>query len=231
MNLGLILTDPKPKSDSKDLSKWENENKEVRHAIPSTLINELFDVYYQYKVAKEIWDALTKKYIVEDVETQKYTIGNFRKFIMTKDRDVSSQIHDYHMLINDLATEDIKLPEPFLAGYLIETLSDSWKDYKISIKHKRKQMSLEDVIIHMRIEEYNKTRDKYERAKELSSKTNVVEERPMNKFNRPKRQNPKTKPNPSNKVQNPTFKKKGICFVCGKLEHHAPQCRNRKKLE
>ena len=71
VNLGKILTDPKPKSDYEDLSKWENGNKQVRHAILSTLTNELFDFYCQSKVEKEIWDALTKKYIVEDVGTQK----------------------------------------------------------------------------------------------------------------------------------------------------------------
>ena len=72
---------------------------------------------------------------------------------MTKDRDVSSQIHDYHMLVNDLVIKDIKLLEPFVVGYLIKTLLDSWKDYKNSMKHKRKQMSLGDVIIHIKIEE------------------------------------------------------------------------------
>ena len=74
-----------------------------------------------------------------------------------------------------------------MVGYLIETLLDSWKDYKNSMKHIRKQMSLEDVIIHIRIEEQNKIREKTERAKELSSKANVVEERPKPKFNKPKR--------------------------------------------
>ena len=74
---------------------------------------------------------------------------------MTEDRDVSSQIHDYHLLINDLAIEDIKLLEPFVVGYLVETLLESWKDYKNNMKHKRKQMSLENVIIHIRIEEQN----------------------------------------------------------------------------
>ena len=150
---------------------------------------------------------------------------------MIEDRDVSSQIHDYHMLINDLVIEDIKLSEPFVACYLIETFPDSWKDYKNSMKHKRKQMSLEDAIIRIMIEEQNKTRDKAKRAKELSSKANVVEERPRPKFNMPKRQNPRTKSNSSNKVQNPTFKKRGNCFIYGKLGHHAPQCYNRKRLE
>ena len=60
--------------------------------------------------------------------------------------------HHYHMLGNDLVIEYIKLPEPFMAGYLIETLPVSWKYYKKIMKHKRKQMSLEDVIIHIRIE-------------------------------------------------------------------------------
>ena len=52
VNLWHILTEPKPKSDSEDLYKWENGNKQVRHAILTTLTNELFDVYCQYKVAK-----------------------------------------------------------------------------------------------------------------------------------------------------------------------------------
>ena len=121
VNLEHILIDPKPKIDS----KWENGNRQVRHAILNTLTNELFDVYCQYKVIKEIWDALTKKYIVEDVGTQKYAIGNFRKFQMTEDKDVSSQIHVYHILINALVIEDIKLPKPFVVGYLIETISDT----------------------------------------------------------------------------------------------------------
>ncbi|RVW45320.1 hypothetical protein CK203_092469 [Vitis vinifera] len=84
---------------------------------------------------------------------------------MSEDRVVSSQIHDYHLLINDLAIEDIKLPEPFVAGYLVEALPESWKDYKNKMKHKRKQMSLEDVIIHIRIEEQNRNRDNIEKLR------------------------------------------------------------------
>ena len=52
---------------------------------------------------------------------------NFKKFQITEDRDVSSQIHDYHMLINDLVTKDIKLLEPFVAGYIIGTLPETTK--------------------------------------------------------------------------------------------------------
>ena len=69
-------------------------------------------------------------------------------------------------------------------------------------------MSLEDVIIHIRIEEQNRNRDNFEKAKKLSSKANVVEEKLKPKNNRSKKQNSRTKLNASNKVQNPTIKKK-----------------------
>ena len=57
------------------------------------------------------------------------------------------------------------------------------------MKHKRKQMSVEDVILHSRIEEQNRNMDNVEKAKEFSSKTNVVEEKPKPKNNRSKNQN------------------------------------------
>ena len=67
VNLRHILTDSKPEDVSHLLPTWETGNKQVRHAILSTLSNELFYIYCQFKVAKEIWDAMNKKYILEDV--------------------------------------------------------------------------------------------------------------------------------------------------------------------
>ena len=68
------------------------------------------------------------------------------------------------------------------------------------MKHKKKEMSLKDVIIHIRIEEQNQNRDNVDKAKELSSKANVVEEKPKPKNNWSRKQNFRTKPNVSNKV-------------------------------
>ena len=61
-------------------------------------------------------------------------------------------------------------------------------------------MSLENVIIHIRIEKQNRNRDKVEKAKELSSKANVVEEKPQSKNNRSRKLTSKTKPNETSKV-------------------------------
>ena len=58
-------------------------------------------------------------------------------------------------------------------------------------------MSLEDVIIHIRIEEQNRNRDNVEKTNELSSKANIVEEKPKPKNNRSRKQNSRNKPNAS----------------------------------
>ena len=56
------------------------------------------------------------------------------------------------------------------------------------MKHKINQMSLEDVIIHVRIKGQDRNRDKAEQSKKLSSKSNVVEEKPKLKRNRFKKE-------------------------------------------
>ena len=119
VNLDHILIDPKPEDGSHLLPTQETRNKQVRHVILSTLFNELLIFIVNLKLQKKFGIQWIKIYFLEDAGTKKYGIGNFRNFQMTEDRDVSSQIHDYHLLINDLAIEDIKSPEPFVVDHLV----------------------------------------------------------------------------------------------------------------
>ena len=53
------------------------------------------------------------------------------------------------------------------------------------MKHKRKKMYPEDVIIHIQIDEHDKIRDKVKKANELLSKAKLVNEKAKsNKKNR-----------------------------------------------
>ena len=92
---------------------------------------------------------MKKKYIIEDAGAQKYVTANFLSFKMTEDKEVTSQIHGFHMLISDLKNENIFLPESLMVGCLIEKLLDSRKDYKKNKKHERKHKNLEDAIVHI----------------------------------------------------------------------------------
>jgi len=106
-------------------------------------------------------------------------------------------------------------------------------NYKQQLKHKHKHMSLSDLITHIIIEDTNMKECAAAKAKTLSAKANVVEDKPTPKRYK-KKSNHKKKYN--NKFfrpngNNPTFKKEGNCFVCGKSDHHAPQCRHRAKTD
>ena len=85
---------------------------------------------------------------------------------LVDDKYVSAQIHDYHILVNNFKKEEIFIPEQFIVGCLIKKLQESWKHYIKTLKHKKKQVSLEDAIIHIRIEEKNQFRDASNKAKD-----------------------------------------------------------------
>ena len=65
------------------------------------------------------------KYTAEDAGKQKFVIGKFYHWEMMDDKDIKIQINEYHKLLEDLKTENINLPEEFVAGILIEKLPDT----------------------------------------------------------------------------------------------------------
>ena len=48
------------------------------------------------------------------------------------------------------------LSEDFQVATIIEKLSPKWKDFKNYLKHKRKEMSMKDLIVRLLIEEDNR---------------------------------------------------------------------------
>jgi hypothetical protein len=86
----------------------------------NTLSNKLFDVYCSYKKAKEIWSNIVTKYTVEDVRKQKSSIGKFYQWEMVKNKDIKTQINEYHRLLEDIKAKNINLREGFIAGILIK---------------------------------------------------------------------------------------------------------------
>ena len=57
---------------------------------------------------------------------------------------------------------------------VIEKLSPLWKDFKNYLKHKRKEMTVEDLIGRLRIEEDNKAAEKRSRGNSAISGVNLL---------------------------------------------------------
>ncbi|CAH9104236.1 unnamed protein product [Cuscuta europaea] len=222
------MPDDKSPEGIKLLQQWTYSNKVCRHTILSTLSNELFDVYCTKKVAKEIWDSMIAKYTAEDTVKQKFVIGNYYKWEMKDDKDIKAQIHEYQTLLEDLKGVQIELPEPFVAGILIEKLPESWKDYKRDLKHKFGPMSLNEVITHIIIEDTNRREGSKAQIMQYTSNANLVETQNKRRYDNNNEDN--NKPNYNKPKSNTSFKKEKHCYVCGKPGHFAAQCRKRATM-
>jgi len=148
----LTTSKPDPSTVVKQIDAWIHANKVCRHTLLNVLSNYLFDVYYSYKEAKDIWDSLILKYTIKDILKQRFIIGNYYRWEMIEDKDIKIQINEYHKLLEDIKAESIALPDEFVSELLIEKLPQSWTNYKQQLKHRHKQMSLSDLITHIIIE-------------------------------------------------------------------------------
>lgn len=185
--------------------------------------NALYNVYYQVKTTKELWEMLDKKYRAEDAGLKKFIVGRFLDFKMEDSKSVMSQVQELQLLLHDIHAEGMSLSESFQVATMIEKLPPLWKDFKNYLKHKRKEMRLEDLIVRLRIEEDNKSTEA--KASKMEAKVNIVE----SSFKGKKRKF-EMKQQPQQCQQPPNKKKfKGTCYNCGKPNHMAKDCRKPKK--
>jgi hypothetical protein len=110
-----------------------------------------------------------------------------------------------------------------VADSIIAKLPPSWKDFATSLKHKRQEFNVDELIGTLDVEERARANDKG-KGVEISS-ANMVQEKNSFAFRKNKKKNQNKQENTSQPVQTTPFKKKnnnkkkGGCFVCGSEEH------------
>ncbi|KAL0340749.1 UNVERIFIED_CONTAM: hypothetical protein Sradi_4591700 [Sesamum radiatum] len=119
---------------------------------PQWFVNTLYNVYSSATTARALWESLEKKYKTEDAGLKKFIVGKFLDFKMVDSKTVMNQVQEFQMILHDLHAEGMKLSESFQVAAMIEKLPPLWKDFKNYLKHKRKEMGLEDLIVRLRIE-------------------------------------------------------------------------------
>ena len=84
--------------------------------------------------------------------------------------------------------------DAFQVAAIIEKLPPLWKDFKNYLKHKRNEMTVEDIIVRLRIEEDNKATANTSRGNSTISGVNFVEEYSTKLKKRKKASGPKSNP-------------------------------------
>ena len=195
-------------------------------AILSVIGDKLVDAYLHMRNAKELWDALEAKFGATDAGSELYAMEQFHDYRMVENRPVVEQAHEIQCFAKELELLKCVLPDKFVAGCIIAKLPPSWRNFATSLKHQRQEISVENLIGSLGVEENARAKDSHTKKVDGSSSANMVQKN-SHKFKG------------KNVVQTTNFKKKkdnkgqskdkdGCCFVCGEPGYWAPRCPQRK---
>nr|GEV54450.1 hypothetical protein [Tanacetum cinerariifolium] len=115
-------------------AKWENDDYIGRGHILNGMSDSLFDVYTNVESAKELWDSLESKPVME-------------------------QYNELLTILGQYTQHGLKMDESISVSSIIDKLPPSWKDFKHTLKHGKDDLSLVLLGSHLRIEESLKAQD------------------------------------------------------------------------
>ena len=244
MNLHRFLTDEPPTVEAEgvwDLAaveSWRHSDYLSRNYILTYLTDELFEEYKPHETAKKMWDALEYKYKTQDAGTKKFIVGRFLDFKMVDGKPVPDQVRELEVIYHEISAEGMVLSEMFKAAAIIEKLPPSWRDFKNYLKHKRKDMTVEELTLRLRIEQDNRNSGIVSILPNSSAgeaKANVVEHGTSSRASKGKKKIDYGARGTSFKKTNSAPKGNsikifdGICYICNKKGHKSFECKQAKR--
>ena len=212
--------------------------------ILSALSDSIYRIFCHTKTASELWDALEKKYGSAEKGLSRYSCEKMIEFQMVDKKSMSDQIHEFENIVYDMKLKGIVVPDVMLVSFMISKLPPSWSDFARSLKHKPESFTLDDLLICLRIEDKHRLSQKNLQTSKFQANVHMVEgssksfSKPFNKFGANKNKSfkkpafSKIKNNAHNNNNRPMVKVQGnetFCFVCGKANHVAKNCFQRRR--
>nr|GEZ33495.1 Pol polyprotein [Tanacetum cinerariifolium] len=192
----------------KAVEAWKHSDFLCHNYVLNGLIDPLYNVYCKTPTAKELWESLERKYKTEDAGTKKFVVARFLDYKMVDSKNVISQVQDLQVLIHDIHDEGMTLSETFQVAAIIEKLPPSWVDFKNYLKHKQNEISVEDLVVHIRPIQRKKGKDKRKNDKKSKGKSEYL----------------------SSKDGIVKHKFQWTCYNCDQPGHRAANCKMSKRV-
>jgi len=159
------------------IAKWQDDDYLCKNYILGGMSNKYYDQYYiKCKFAKEIWDTLKAIHLAEETSSKKFLVSNNMEFKMVDDKSITEQVQEFQLIANKIAISGIGLDENFDVGVIGSKLPPSWKEYRSKLLQKKEDLTLEQLLQHLQIEQETRYRDN-NILKEPIMKAHVVEEK------------------------------------------------------
>ncbi|GJZ81531.1 retrovirus-related pol polyprotein from transposon TNT 1-94 [Tanacetum coccineum] len=139
---------------------------------------------------------------------------------------ILDQVHEFLILVSKFKNFNIEIPEKLLVGAIITKLSFSWHNYRKKLMHTSEDFTLDQIQIHLRIEEETRIHENNLNGA-LSSKVNYVDSGKSNKENDKKRKGTWNSSKDNKKDRKPLSEV--MCYKYGEKGHIKHYCKNPKK--
>ncbi|GKE34503.1 hypothetical protein Tco_1453825 [Tanacetum coccineum] len=126
-----------------------------------------------HNVPTEAQESLEKKYKTQVACSKKFVIGKLLNFKMNDAKPIVKQMEELQIIVHEMEVEGISINSNFLLGSIIEKLPQSWKFFKLYLKHLTDDMSFEQLVLKIRVEEDSKMNEKAE-ANSIEPNPNMV---------------------------------------------------------
>ncbi|XP_047320211.1 uncharacterized protein LOC124924182 [Impatiens glandulifera] len=123
------------------IDAWHHSDFLCRNYVLNGLSDSLYNVYSEKNTAKEH----ERKYKTEDAGVKKFMVGRFLDYKMVDSRPVIKQVLEIQVILHEIHVEGMNLGETFQVAAIIEKLPPSWNDFKNYLKHKQKEMNVEEL--------------------------------------------------------------------------------------
>ena len=103
-------------------NKWDNNDFICHGHISNDIVDSLFDVYQNVEFAKDLWNILEGKYMVEDATSKKFLVSNFNDYKFVDSRPIMDQFHELQQIYSNLKHHHIKMDEALVLSSIIDKL-------------------------------------------------------------------------------------------------------------